>query len=223
VTRFRPQGYYAILDVKGTSVDRPAALAHAAELLAALPCCLQLRAKLLGGASFCQLGHALRELCRQAAVSLCINDRLDVALAVGADVIHLGQGDLPLAEARRVREAARAEHLAIGISTHDLAEAQAAAQGGADYIGFGPVFPTRSKDDAAEATGLAALTEVATAIRLPVVAIGGVSLTTVAAVARAGARAAAVIAAVDEAPDRSAAGRLIAAAFGPTPSPPART
>jgi len=155
----------------------------------------------------------LRSLCDRARVPLCINDRLDVALAVRADAIHLGQGDLPRPEAQPARQAAQAGRLAIGISTHDLAEARVALAGGADYLGFGPVFPTRSKPDASPASGLGALRAVAAAVRLPIVAIGGITLETAAAVAAAGACAAAVIAAVDEAPDPTVAGRFIAAAF----------
>jgi thiamine-phosphate pyrophosphorylase len=209
----RMQGYYAILDVLGSSLDLAAACRHASELLAAKPCCLQLRAKQLSLAAFCELGHALRPMCTDHGVPLCVNDRLDVALAVVADIIHLGQNDLPLAEALGVRRAARAESLVVGISTHDLAEAKFAAAGGADYIGFGPVFPTQTKTDANPAVGLSALQEVAGAVEIPVVAIGGITLDNVAAVARAGASAAAVIAAVDGAPDRTRAGRSIARAF----------
>ncbi len=207
------QGYYAILDVLGTSVDVPAALRRAGELLAAGPCCLQLRGKRLGVEALCQLGHALRVLSRRQRVPLCINDRLDVALAVRADAVHLGQDDLPLAEALRVRASARADRLAIGISTHDLDQARAAAAGGADYIGFGPVFATRTKMGAGAVAGLSALRTVTSAVRVPVVAIGGITLATVAAVARAGASAVAVIAAVNEAPDPTLAGRAIAEAF----------
>jgi thiamine-phosphate pyrophosphorylase len=213
VMKLRLQGYYAILDVKGTSVDFSASLDHARELLAAEPCCLQLRGKQLGPAALCRLGHGLRPLCDQANVPLCINDRLDVALAVAADVVHLGQGDLPLGDTLRVRQRLRRHELAIGISTRDLTEARLAEAGGADYIGFGPVFATRSKDDASPAAGLAALAEVTAALRLPVVAIGGITLENAAAVAKAGAAAAAVIAAVDEASDRPAAGRSIGDAF----------
>jgi thiamine-phosphate pyrophosphorylase len=209
----RIQGYYAILDVLGSSLDLAAACRHASELLAAKPCCLQLRAKQLGLAALCELGHALRPLCTEHGVPLCVNDRLDVALAIAADVIHLGQGDLPLAEVLRIRSSARAESLAIGISTHDLEQARAAVAGGADHIGFGPVFQTQTKADADPAVGLAALQEVAAAIHIPVVAIGGITLDNVAAVARAGASAAAVIAAVDGAADRTLAGRTIARAF----------
>jgi thiamine-phosphate pyrophosphorylase len=210
-TRF--QGYYAILDVTGSSYDEAALLASARELLAARPCCLQLRAKQLPLADFCRLGHGLRILCTQAEVPLCINDRLDVALAVSADIIHLGQGDLPLGEARRILAATPAREMLVGISTHNLEQAKAAQAGGADYIGFGPVFPTATKSDADPAVGLSALEKVAAVVSVPVVAIGGISLENVEAVARAGAGGAAAIAAVDRAPDRAAAARAIGKAF----------
>jgi len=210
------QGYYAILDVLGTSVELAEVVRRAGELLAAGPCCLQLRGKQLPPATLCQLGHELRVLAHRKRVPLCINDRLDVALAVRADAVHLGQDDLPLAEALAVRAAARASRLAIGVSTHNLVQARAAAKAGADYIGFGPMFPTSSKMDAVATVGLAALRKVAMAVKVPVVAIGGITLHTVSAVASAGASAAAVIAAVDQAPDRTLAGRRIAAAFRPS-------
>jgi thiamine-phosphate pyrophosphorylase len=217
------QGYYAILDVKGSSYDTTTLLHHASDLLAAQPCCLQLRGKQLGLAALCELGHALRTLCSQWHVPLCVNDRLDVALVIAADVVHLGQSDLPLAEVLSARKAARAEHLFVGISTHDLDQAKAAVDGGADYIGFGPVFPTQSKVDADPVVGLARLRAVAVAVKIPVVAIGGITLDNVADVARTGASAAAVIAAVDTAPDPTHAGRCIALPFSATPLQQART
>jgi len=218
------QGYYAILDVLGTSLDLRDALDHAGQLLAAAPCCLQLRGKQLGPGLLCELGHALRPLCRGTGVPLCINDRLDVALAVGADAVHLGQDDLPLAEARAARKAARADWLVIGVSTHDLAQARTAEAGGADYLGFGPIFATRTKKNADPAAGLPALAAVVASVRVPVVAIGGITLETAPAVAAAGASAAAVIADIDRAVDRAAAGRCIAAAFrgGSSPVTPSR-
>jgi len=207
------QGYYAIVDVKGTSVDSPAALAHARRLLAARPCCLQLRAKQLPTGAFCRLAHEVRRICAENTIPFCVNDRLDVALAVGADMIHLGQSDLPLADAIRIRETLQTSRLAVGISTHDLAEAQAAAAGGADHIGFGPIFATQSKPDADPAVGLSALRALAGRVKVPLVAIGGITLDNVAQVAEAGASAAAVIAAVDNAADPTEAGRRIGAAF----------
>ncbi|MGD0836421.1 MAG: thiamine phosphate synthase [Polyangia bacterium] len=213
------QGYYAVLDLKGVELDLSAALAHAQRLLAARPCCLQLRAKNLPTAALCHLAHALRPSCRQAGVPLCINDRVDVALAVEADVVHLGQTDLRLADALRLR-AAVLPRLKVAVSTHDLAQALAAEQGGADHIGFGPIFPTRSKD-AGPSLGLAALRGVVGQVTIPIVAIGGISPANVDQVAAAGASAAAAIAAVDGAPDPTACGRVIAAAF--TLSRPGRT
>lgn len=217
------QGYYAILDIKGASLDLRAALEHARRLLAAEPCCLQLRGKQLSLPDLCTLGHALRPLCREHRTPFCLNDRLDVALAVGADIIHLGQGDLPLAEVLRVRDLARLE-LRIGISAHTVEQARAAVAGGADHIGFGPIFATQTKADADPAVGLATLAEVTRAVEVPVVAIGGITLANMDAVAAAGASAAAVIAAVDQAPDPTQAGLHIGRAFTrATPSRPART
>ena len=208
------RGYYAIVDVGAEALADVAALeARAAKLLAASPCCLQLRAKGADGAAMFAAAVRLRELCGAAGVPFCVNDRLDIALAVGADVVHLGQDDLPLADARRVRALARAERMLIGFSTHNLAQARAAAEGGADYIGFGPCFPTPSKANPDPVVGLAALAEVCRAVAVPVVAIGGIGLESAPSVARAGARAAAVISAVDRAPDPTAAGQRVWAAF----------
>jgi thiamine-phosphate pyrophosphorylase len=209
-------GYYAILDAAPGALDDLTGLAgRAGALLAAAPCCLQLRTK--GETATARaLDRAARDLlplCHAAGVRFCVNDRLDVALAVGADAAHLGQDDLPLEDALRVRALVGRSELAIGFSTHNLAQALAAARAGADYIGFGPVFGTASKAHPDATVGLAALAEVCAAVEVPVVAIGGITLETVDSVARAGARAAAVIAAVAGAPDPAAAGRRIAAAF----------
>jgi len=212
--RVAVRGYYAMLDATPELAAEPAALeARARALLAAGPCCLQLRAKAVTARLMEAASRRLLSLCRAAGVPFCVNDRLDVALAVGADVVHLGQDDLPLADAQRVRTAAGRPDLVIGFSTHNRAQAIAAADAGADYIGFGPVFGTRSKANPDPTVGLDALAEVCRAVAVPVVAIGGITLDAVPAVARAGASAAAVIAAIDAAPDPSAAGRAVAAGF----------
>jgi thiamine-phosphate pyrophosphorylase len=208
------RGYYAILDMNpALAADGAALEARARQLLAARPCCLQLRAKTATARAMEAASRRLLPLCRDAGVPLCVNDRLDVALAVGAAVVHLGQDDLPLADAQRVRALAGRPDLVIGFSTHNLVQARAAADGGADYIGFGPVFGTRSKANADPTVGLEALAEVCRAVTVPVVAIGGIPLDAVPQVARAGAAAAAIIAAVAAAADPTAAGRLIGAAF----------
>ena len=209
------RGYYAILDATPDLLtgDGGALEARANKLLAAAPCCLQLRAKSASARAIEAGARRLLPLCRAARVPFCVNDRLDVALAVGADVVHLGQDDLPLADAQRVRASAGRPDLTIGFSTHNLAQARAAAAAGADYIGFGPVFGTRSKANPDPTVGLEALAEVCRAVAVPVVAIGGITLDAVPEVVRAGACAAAIISAVATAPDPTAAGHAVAAAF----------
>jgi thiamine-phosphate pyrophosphorylase len=204
-------GYYAILDIADTTLSASGTVEERArELLAAGPCCLQVRAKRLGAAELADLASRILPLCRTAGVPFCVNDRVDVALLVKADFVHVGQDDLPLAQVRRLAGA----RLGVGVSTHNPAQARAAVEAGADYIGFGPVFDTRSKANPDPVVGLEALRSVSTASGVPVVAIGGIDLETVKLVAATGASAAAVISAVDRAVDRTAAGRLVAAAFG---------
>jgi thiamine-phosphate pyrophosphorylase len=215
-----PRGFYAILDVTldattETLDDAAALTTRARQLLAASPSCLQLRAKGTSARAMHAAAQRLRVLCREAGVPFCVNDRLDVALAVGADAVHLGQDDLPLADARRVCAQVGRPDLIIGFSTHNRAQAVAAAEGGADYIGFGPVFGTVTKANPDPTVGVSALAEVCRAVRVPVVAIGGVTLDNVAAVAAAGAAAAAPIAAVSNAPDPTDAGKRVAAVFAP--------
>jgi thiamine-phosphate pyrophosphorylase len=143
-----------------------------------------------------------------------VNDRLDVALAVGADVVHLGQDDLPLADALRVRVVAGRPDLVVGLSTHNPGQAVAAASAGADYIGFGPVFATSSKLNPDPVVGLSQLSDICRTVSVPVVAIGGIAPAQAGLLAQAGASAAAIISAVNNAPDPTAAGRQVAAAFG---------
>ncbi|MEZ4367859.1 MAG: thiamine phosphate synthase [Kofleriaceae bacterium] len=152
-----------------------------------------------------------RRVTRAAGAALVVDDHLDVALAVGADGVHLGQHDLPLVAARAA-VAAAGRPLWIGVSTHDLAQVGAAVAGGADYLGFGPVFPTATKanpDPVVGLTGLAAA--VAAAGSIPVVAIGGITPATAGEVAATGAASACVVRAVNKAADVAAAVRAIAA------------
>ena len=134
-----------------------------------------------------------------------MNDHVDIAAAVGADGVHLGQDDLPIAAARRIL----GPEALVGISTHSLEQARAAQAAGADYIGFGPVYPTRTKD-AGAVQGLENLAAVAAAVSIPVIAIGGITRDTIGDVMRAGAGGAAVIGALCAAGDiPSAAAELI--------------
>ena len=169
---------------------------------------LQLRMKGSAAGAIVTVAEAILPLCRRQGSALVINDRLDVALAVGADGVHLGQQDLPLKRAKTI-----ARGLWIGISTHDEAQARAAAQGGADYIAFGPVFTTVSKINPDPVVGLERLADVCRQVAIPVVAIGGITIERAVAVAQAGAHAAAVIDAVNRSCDVVAAARAIGALF----------
>ncbi|NMO94314.1 thiamine phosphate synthase [Paenibacillus lemnae] len=125
---------------------------------------------------------ALRALTTRYGVPFIVNDHVDLALEVDADGIHLGQGDMPIAEARQ-----RVGSRIIGISTHAIGEALLAEQQGADYIGAGPVYATATKADVVAPVGLSYIREVAEQISIPFVAIGGIKLDNVEEVIRAGA------------------------------------
>ena len=135
---------------------------------------------------------------------LIINDRPDVAALCGADGVHVGQDDLPVADARRIVGAGRL----VGVSTHTLAQARPAAADGADYIGVGPMFATATKD-AGPVAGPQLLRQVAAEVPLPHVAIGGITADNVAQLVAAGARRVAVCSAVIAAADPQAAARAI--------------
>jgi thiamine-phosphate pyrophosphorylase len=173
---------------------------------------LQLRIKPdipLSALALTRIGRMAREVCDRHGAALIINDRLDVALACGADGVHLGQRDLALADARAAL-AACGRQLWIGISTHDVAQVRDAVALGADYLGFGPVFATPTKANPDPVTGVAGLAEaVRAAGKTPVVAIGGITPADAAAVYAAGAAAICAISAVNAAPDLAAAGRAL--------------
>jgi thiamine-phosphate diphosphorylase len=158
-----------------------------------------------------------RTVRRVPKARLVVNDRLDVGLAVDADAVHLGQGDLAPADARAALRAA-GRRLVYGISTHDLSEARAAEAEGAAYIGFGPLFATRTKTDALAPRGLGDLAEVCAAVSIPVIAIGGITIENAKSAADAGASGIAVISAVAGAADMETAVRSLAALV-PPPSP----
>ena len=197
-------GLYGMVDLHAGS---PPAEPLARALLDGGARVLQLRMKGASAAAMLAVVDELKPLCRQREALLIVNDRLDVALAGNADGVHLGQDDLPLAEARRL-----APSLTIGVSTHDEAQARAAAEGGADYLGFGPIFATATKQNPDPVVGVERLVTVCR-LPLPVVAIGGITLQGAADCARAGAAAVAVIAAVNSAPDVVAAARAFSALF----------
>ncbi|MBI4572503.1 MAG: thiamine phosphate synthase [candidate division NC10 bacterium] len=171
-------------------------------------------AALSGGADMIQLrdktgslrdllpqARAIQALCRARPALFIVNDRLDLALAAGADGVHVGQDDLPAEAARRLLGPGRI----LGVSTHSREQAEAARAAGADYIGFGPMFPTGTKETGYTPRGLEGLREARAAVSLPILAIGGITLENVAAVIGAGATAPAVISAIVAAPDIAAA------------------
>ena len=134
---------------------------------------------------------ALKKLCLNRAVFL-VNDRVDVALAVGADGVHIGQDDMPFEIARDILGVDKI----IGLTVHDVKEAQIAERKGADYIGLSPIFATSTKNDAGKACGASMITEVKKHIELPIVSIGGITKENVREVIQAGSDAAAAISAV---------------------------
>lgn len=141
---------------------------------------------------------AIREMTAAAGVALIVNDQVDLALAVGADGVHLGQDDLPV---ERARDLAGGD-LLIGLSTHSPEQAQAAVQTGVvDYIGVGPLFATSTKKDVVPPVGLNYLDYVVANIPLPLVAIGGIKEHNIAEVRRHGARLIAMVTEIVGAPD----------------------
>jgi len=163
---------------------------------------VQLRDKEADTATLYRKALTFRRLTAAAGVLLIVNDRIDVALAVDADGVHLGQQDLPLAAARRLWP----DRL-IGISTHGLADALAAQAGGADYVNIGPIFATRTKDGASRYLGPGAIRDIAPQLKIPFTVMGGINADNLDQVLAAGARRVAVVTAVTQAPDVAGAVR----------------
>ena len=166
---------------------------------------VQYRAKTASSAEMYAEALQLKALCDSFNVPLIINDRLDIAMAVGAAGVHLGQDDLPCAAARRIL----GEDYIIGVSAHNPAEAKAALQSGADYLGCGAVFGTATKADAKK-LGTEGLTAICREKGLPVVGIGGVTADNYREVRVAGADGAAIVSGILAQPDIRATVRAIA-------------
>ncbi len=177
---------YAILDpeqIKDRTIDQALRA-----LLDAGVTILQLRAKALAANEFLEVAHAARSATAATGCRLIINDRVDIAMACAADGVHLGQDDLPLHAGRKLLG-----NKIIGISTHDIEQARQAERDGADYIGFGPMFGTQTKDTGYSARGTAMLKQIRAAVKIPIVAIGGINEQNVSQVWQAGADSAAII------------------------------
>lgn len=166
---------------------------------------VQYRAKTASSSEMYAEALQLKALCDSFKVPLIINDRLDIAMAVGAAGVHLGQDDLPCAAARRIL----GEDYIIGVSAHNPAEAKAAMQSGADYLGCGAVFGTATKADVKK-LGTDGLAAICKAKGLPVVGIGGVTADNYREVRAAGADGAAIVSGILAQPDIRATVRAIA-------------
>ena len=168
--------------------------------------CVQLREKHLDRDAFLAEARQICALCRRYGVPFIVNDDLDIALACGADGVHVGQDDMPAAEVRR--RAGR--RLIVGVSAHTPEEARLAEAAGADYLGAGAVFGSATKTDASLLTP-AGLQAVCAAVHIPVVAIGGVNARNILQLQGSGAAGAAVVSGIFGAPDITAACRKLRA------------
>jgi len=181
------KGYYFITDAR---LSRAGNMRDVQSAVAARVKMVQYRAKDAGTRAMVAEALELKKLCRGAI--FLVNDRVDVALAVDADGVHLGQEDLPCDAARRLLGPGKI----IGVTVASLEEALAAARQGADYLGVSPIFPTQTKLDAGRPAGLSLLREIRAALPLPLAAIGGLTLENTPEVIAAGANLVCAISAV---------------------------
>ena len=159
--------------------------------------CVQLREKECSTLEFIEQALAIKNFLKTRGVPLIINDRLDVALAVEADGVHLGQSDMPLEMAQKIA----GHSMIFGISAESLQDAIAAEKGGADYLGVSPIFATPTKTDTAPPLGLEGLRKIRKRIKIPLVGIGGLNITNSAEVIRNGGDGVAVVSAIVAADD----------------------
>jgi thiamine-phosphate pyrophosphorylase len=202
-----PSHFYAMVDP--AAGHAPAELAQI--LLSAGARVLQLRLKDACGRDFLDAAKAIAAMCRKHRAMFIVNDRVDIAMIAGADGVHLGQDDLPIAAAQSIA----GRRMIIGISTHSLDQALAAERAGADYIGFGPMYPGGAKETRF-GQGLDNLRAIRASVKIPIVAIGGITETAVPEVLGAGADAVAIITDVVRAQDiQSKVRAILSLADGP--------
>jgi thiamine-phosphate pyrophosphorylase len=166
---------------------------------------VQLREKACSTRDFIEQALAIKEFLRERAVPLIINDRVDVAQAVKADGVHLGQTDMPLETAKKIL----GDSMVIGISAESLQDAIEAEKGGADYLGVSPIYATPTKTDTAPPLGLKGLRKIRKAVKLPLVGIGGLTRENSSDVIRNGADGVAVVSAIVSADDPEAAAKAL--------------
>jgi thiamine-phosphate pyrophosphorylase len=195
--------FYAIVDAEQAIGGAELALRHVLEGGAKI---VQLRAKKMNSRELLDLAKQARQLTDAFHCQLIINDRIDIALASNADGAHLGQDDLPAYAGRKLLH-----DKVLGISTHSVEQAREAERCGADYIGFGPIFGTRTKDTGYRARGLEMLQQIRATTPIPIVAIGGITESTIRDVWSAGAHSCAIISDVLRSDDLTAKVRRILA------------
>ena len=166
--------------------------------------CVQLREKELDRAAFLEEARTLAALCRRYGVPLIINDNVEVALASGADGVHVGQDDQTVEQVRRLA----GDRLIVGVSAHSVEQALAAQAAGADYLGVGAMFPTGTKQDT-RPVSYDTLKAICAAVDIPVVAIGGIGLENLGQLKGSGIAGVAVISALFARPDTERAARTL--------------
>ena len=181
------KGYYFITD---SGLSRAGNISDVKQADACSVCAVQYRNKNAETREMFDEALRLREICRNAL--FLINDRIDIALAVDADGVHLGQSDMPYRAARKMLGPEKI----IGITVHNITEATEAQRLGADYLGVSPIFQTATKSDAGKPAGIALIEEIRAQVDIPLIAIGGINLTNAPEVVRAGADGLCAISAV---------------------------
>jgi thiamine-phosphate pyrophosphorylase len=202
--RFLKAGLYLVTS-QSMSSGRKTADIVAASLKAGVRL-IQLREKDMPVREFFELSLKVRKLTTEAGALLLINDRLDIAMASGADGVHLGQDDFPIGEARKL-----APDMIIGASSHSKEEAVAAEKAGASYVNIGPLFPTGTKKWTGEYLGVDAVPRISKGLRIPFTVMGGIKKEHISGLLSAGARTMAVVTAVTAAPDPEYAARELLA------------
>ncbi len=181
------KGYYFITD---SSLSRAGNISDVKQAEACSVCAVQYRNKNAETREMYIEAVRLREICRNTL--FLINDRIDIALAVDADGVHLGQSDMPYRAARKMLGPEKI----IGITVHNLAEAMEAQRSGADYLGVSPIFQTATKSDAGKPSGIALIEEIRAQVDIPLIAIGGIDLGNAPEVIKSGADGLCAISAV---------------------------
>lgn len=185
----------------------------AGEAVAGGATAIQLRDKTKPSREMVDIARRMSEICRESGAALIINDRPDIALAAGADGVHLGRDDMSYEDAWRILPPL----MIIGVSATNYREALEADRNGADYIGVGPVFETPSKEDAGVPLGTDVLSRICREVNAPVVAIGGINMDNVGKVKDCGVSGIAVISAVTRSADMKASTKKLARVFDERP------